>query len=57
MLFQPPDPAGVVGANITLEPGARTAWHTHPIGQTLIVTYGRGGHRDRIIERIFPNMP
>ena len=31
-----------VGASVTFEPGARTAWHTHPLGQTLIVTSGRG---------------
>ena len=41
-LFQAPDPARVVGASVRFEPGARTAWHTHPLGQTLIVTYGRG---------------
>ena len=41
-LFQAPDPARVVGANVTFEPGARTAWHTHPLGQTLLVTAGRG---------------
>src|ERR1700753_252500 len=41
-LFQAPDPALVVGASVTFEPGARTAWHTHPLGQTLIVTSGRG---------------
>ena len=41
-LFQAPDPARVVGANVTFEPGARTAWHTHPLGQTLIVTSGLG---------------
>jgi quercetin dioxygenase-like cupin family protein len=41
-LFQAPDPALVAGANVTFEPGARTAWHTHPLGQTLIVTFGRG---------------
>jgi quercetin dioxygenase-like cupin family protein len=41
-LFQAPDPALVVGANVTFEPGARTAWHTHPLGQTLIVTAGCG---------------
>ena len=40
-LFQAPHPARVVGANVTFEPGARTAWHTHPLGQTLIVTEGR----------------
>ena len=41
-LFQAPDPARVVGASVTFEPGARTAWHTHPFGQTLIVTAGCG---------------
>jgi quercetin dioxygenase-like cupin family protein len=39
-LFQAPDSARVQGASITFEPGARTAWHTHPLGQTLIVTAG-----------------
>jgi quercetin dioxygenase-like cupin family protein len=41
-LFQPRDPARVSGAAVTFEPGARTAWHTHPLGQTLIVTAGCG---------------
>ena len=41
-LFQAPDPALVAGASVTFEPGARTAWHTHPLGQTLIVTAGCG---------------
>lgn len=41
-LFQAPDPARIVGASVTFEPGARTAWHTHPLGQTLIVTGGCG---------------
>ena len=41
-LFGPPDPARVAGALVTFEPGARTAWHTHPLGQTLIVTSGCG---------------
>jgi quercetin dioxygenase-like cupin family protein len=41
-LFQAPDPAFVQGAGVTFEPGARTAWHTHPLGQTLIVTAGCG---------------
>lgn len=40
--FQAPDPARVAGAVVTFEPGARTAWHTHPLGQTLIVTAGFG---------------
>jgi quercetin dioxygenase-like cupin family protein len=41
-LFQARDPARVTGASVTFEPGARTAWHTHPLGQTLIVTAGFG---------------
>jgi quercetin dioxygenase-like cupin family protein len=41
-LFEAPDPARVRGALVTFEPGARTAWHTHPLGQTLIVTSGAG---------------
>ena len=41
-LFSAPAPARVVGASVTFEPGARTAWHTHPLGQTLIVTAGSG---------------
>jgi quercetin dioxygenase-like cupin family protein len=41
-LFQAPDPALVQGASVTFESGARTAWHTHPLGQTLIVTAGCG---------------
>ena len=41
-LFTAPDPARVSGALVTFEPGARTAWHTHPLGQTLIVTAGCG---------------
>ncbi|RYY09764.1 MAG: cupin domain-containing protein [Alphaproteobacteria bacterium] len=41
-LFSPPDPARVAMALVTFEPGARTAWHTHPLGQTLIVTAGCG---------------
>ena len=41
-LFQAADPARVQGASVTFEPGARTAWHTHPLGQTLIVTSGMG---------------
>lgn len=41
-LFQAPDPARVRGASVTFEPSARTAWHTHPLGQTLIVTAGYG---------------
>jgi quercetin dioxygenase-like cupin family protein len=41
-LLQAPAPARVAGASVTFEPGARTAWHTHPLGQTLIVTAGFG---------------
>ncbi len=41
-LFQPNPPARAAGASVTFEPGARTAWHTHPLGQTLIVTAGCG---------------
>jgi quercetin dioxygenase-like cupin family protein len=41
-LFQPNAPARAVGSSVTFEPGARTAWHTHPLGQTLIVTAGCG---------------
>jgi len=41
-LFQAPDPALVQGASVTFEPGARTTWHTHPLGQTLIITSGIG---------------
>jgi quercetin dioxygenase-like cupin family protein len=41
-LFDRTDPARVSGASVTFEPGARTAWHTHPLGQTLIVTAGCG---------------
>src|SRR5205814_9170316 len=41
-LFRAPDPARVIGVSVTFEPGARTNWHTHPLGQTLIVTTGCG---------------
>ena len=41
-LFAPTTPARAAGNAVTFEPGARTAWHTHPLGQTLIVTFGRG---------------
>jgi quercetin dioxygenase-like cupin family protein len=41
-LIQAPEPARVLGGHVTFEPGARTAWHTHPLGQTLIVTSGLG---------------
>jgi len=41
-LFDAPVPARVAGGSVTFEPSARTAWHTHPLGQTLIVTAGSG---------------
>ena len=41
-LFNPIEPARTGGASVTFEPGARTAWHTHPLGQTLVVTAGLG---------------
>ena len=41
-LFSASAPARAAGAAVTFEPGARTAWHTHPLGQTLIVLFGRG---------------
>lgn len=41
-LINPPEPSRVAMALVTFEPGARTAWHTHPLGQTLIVTAGSG---------------
>src|SRR3954447_25717718 len=41
-LFQAKAPARAAGASVTFEPGARTAWHTHPLGQTLIITAGCG---------------
>jgi quercetin dioxygenase-like cupin family protein len=41
-LFQAPTPARVAGASVTFEPGARTVWHSHPLGQTLIVISGIG---------------
>ncbi len=55
-LFEAPDPARAVGASVTFEPGARTAWHIHPLGQTLIVTagYGRVQRWDGPIEDIRP---
>ena len=55
-LFQPPEPARALGVSVTFEPGARTAWHTHPLGQTLIVTAGCGLVQSRggPIEKIRP---
>ena len=55
-LFQAPHPARVSGASVTFEPGARTAWHTHPLGQTLIVIAGssRVQREGGSIEEIHP---
>ena len=55
-LFQPNGPARASGALVTFEPGARTAWHTHPYGQTIYVTEGLGRcqRRDGPIEVISP---
>lgn len=55
-LFTAPSPARVRGASVTFEPGARTAWHTHPLGQTLVVTAGCGQaqHWGGAIEQIRP---
>jgi quercetin dioxygenase-like cupin family protein len=55
-LIEAPEPARVRGALVTFEPGARTAWHTHPLGQTLIVTAGLGWvqHWGEPIEEIRP---
>ena len=55
-LFKATEPARVVGASVTFEPGARTAWHTHPLGQTLVVTSGFGlvQHWGGRIEEIRP---
>ncbi len=41
-LFQAPEPARAGAGHVTFEPGARTMWHTHPLGQTLIITSGLG---------------
>lgn len=55
-LVDTPDPARVSAASVTFEPGARTAWHTHPLGQTLIVTAGCGRAQrwDGPVEEIRP---
>lgn len=55
-LFQAETPARVAGAYVTFEPGARTAWHTHPLGQTLVVTSGLGfaQREDGPVEEIRP---
>lgn len=55
-LFEAREPARASGARVTFEPGARTAWHTHPLGQTLIVTAGSGyvQQQGRPIQEIRP---
>jgi quercetin dioxygenase-like cupin family protein len=55
-MFESPEPARARGASVTFEPGARTAWHTHPLGQTLIVTSGLGWaqREGRLVEEIRP---
>src|SRR3954452_24127810 len=55
-LFSAKAPARTAGASVTFEPGARTAWHTHPLGQTLIVTtgFGRVQREGGPIEEIHP---
>ena len=55
-LFQADAPARVVGASVTFEPGARTAWHTHPLGQTLVVLSGcgRAQHEGGPVEELRP---
>lgn len=54
-LFQADEPGRTGGAHVTFEPGARTAWHTHPAGQTLIVTFGRGRvqHEGGAVEEVY----
>ena len=55
-LFQPNESRRAAAASVTFEPGARTAWHTHPLGQTLIVTSGVGRvqHEGGPVEEIHP---
>jgi len=55
-LIEAPEPARVRAALVTFEPGARTAWHTHPLGQTLIVTAGMGWvqHAGGPVEEVRP---
>ncbi len=55
-IASPPEPARMAAAHVTFEPGARTAWHTHPLGQTLIVTAGAGWaqREGASVERIHP---
>ena len=51
-MFNRPDPSRLTGAIVTFQPGARTAWHSHPLGQTLIVTSGVGWTRCEGEERV-----
>jgi quercetin dioxygenase-like cupin family protein len=55
-LFQLADPARAAAASVTFEPGARTAWHTHPLGQSLIITAGKGWvqREGGDVEEVFP---
>lgn len=55
-LFQPKAPARAAAASVTFEPGARTAWHTHPLGQTIVITSGRGwvALEDGPVEEVHP---
>lgn len=55
-LFDHDDPARVSGVSVAFEPGARTAWHTHPLGQTIVVTEGCGwaGREGGPVEEIRP---
>jgi quercetin dioxygenase-like cupin family protein len=54
--FNAPPPARIGGGTVTFEPGARTAWHTHPLGQTLIITSGIGWVQSRggPVEEVHP---
>ena len=55
-LFQPNESRRAAAASVTFEPGARTAWHTHPLGQTLIITAGCGWvqRKDGAVEEVHP---
>jgi quercetin dioxygenase-like cupin family protein len=55
-IVQAPDPARVAAASVTFEPGARTAWHTHPLGQTLLIVSGVGrvGREGGSVEEVRP---
>lgn len=55
-LFEAQEPSRTGAASVTFEPGARTAWHTHPLGQTLIITAGSGWVRrwDGPVEEVYP---